>query len=108
MTENLKNNELDNDACSGTSAAAGCPQLAGQRGKKRRRLFRQTIFYDWCKACGICIAFCPQQVFSKNEQGKPQVVRADACIGCGFCEIHCPDFAITVTERDPESEADKS
>ncbi|RJX27205.1 MAG: ferredoxin family protein [Desulfurivibrio sp.] len=70
---------------------------AAARGKRGRR-FGQTIFYDWCKACGICIAFCPQQVFRANDQGKPLAARPEKCTGCGFCEIHCPDFAITIVE----------
>lgn len=70
--------------------------------KKGIKLFTQTIFYDWCKACGICAAFCPKQVFRLHEKGKPLVERPDACIGCLFCEMHCPDFAITISDRYPE------
>jgi 2-oxoglutarate ferredoxin oxidoreductase subunit delta len=102
MSENLKNGEPDNDPCQdvimGKTADNDCRQVTGQEKEKGSRLFSQTIFYDWCKACGICIAFCPQQVFSTNEQGKPVVAQPDACVGCGFCEIHCPDFAITIAE----------
>ncbi len=70
--------------------------------KKGKKLFTQTIFHDWCKACGICIRFCPKQVFEKNGEGKPVVVRPDLCIGCRFCETHCPDFAIAISERFPD------
>jgi 2-oxoglutarate ferredoxin oxidoreductase subunit delta len=69
------------------------------KGVKR---FTQTIYRDWCKGCGICIAFCPTKVFDRDETGKAVAARADACIGCRFCELHCPDFAITVTERYPD------
>lgn len=67
--------------------------------QKGIKLFSQTIFYDWCKACGICIAFCPKEVFGRNEEGKPVIERPDDCIGCRFCELHCPDFAITIGQR---------
>ncbi|MCB2181149.1 MAG: 4Fe-4S binding protein [Desulfobulbaceae bacterium] len=67
--------------------------------KKGKKFFSQTIFYDWCKACGICIAFCPQNVFTRSETGKPLVENSDECIGCRFCELHCPDFAITISSR---------
>lgn len=70
--------------------------------KKGLKLFSQTIFYDWCKACGICIAFCPKKVFDRDEEGKPVIERPDDCIGCRFCELHCPDFAITIKERYPD------
>ena len=106
MSENLKSGESENDSgqniITGNTADNGGRQLTAQLKKKQLKLFSQTIFYDWCKACGICIAFCPEQVFSRNEQGKPLVAQPDACIGCGFCEIHCPDFAITITERTVE------
>ena len=67
--------------------------------KKGLKFFSQIIFYDWCKACGICIAFCPKKVFDRSEEGKPVIQRPDDCIGCRFCELHCPDFAITIKER---------
>jgi len=62
-------------------------------------LFDQIIFRDWCKACGICIAFCPKAVYSKGEDGKPLIDKPEDCNGCRFCELHCPDFAITIKER---------
>ena len=73
------------------------------RGKARakKKKFTQTIYLDWCKACGICIAFCPNRVFDSDENGRPIVARPDACIGCRFCEQHCPDFAISISELYP-------
>ncbi|NIQ37702.1 MAG: 4Fe-4S dicluster domain-containing protein [Proteobacteria bacterium] len=71
------------------------------RGKSKRkdRDFKIDIYNAWCKACGICMAFCPTRVFTEGEDGYPQVTSPKACIGCGWCEIHCPDFAITVREK---------
>jgi 2-oxoglutarate ferredoxin oxidoreductase subunit delta len=66
---------------------------------KPKQFFDQIIFLDWCKACGICIAFCPKHVFEINAAGKSVVKNSDDCIGCRFCEVHCPDFAITIKER---------
>ena len=66
---------------------------------KARELYDQIIFRDWCKACGICIAFCPKNVIGRDSNGTPVIERPDDCIGCRFCEIHCPDFAITIQER---------
>ncbi len=67
-----------------------------------KKLFKQEIFQDWCKACGICIAFCPVNVFDKDEQGRPVIKDPDACTGCRFCELHCPDFAISILDRYPD------
>lgn len=70
--------------------------------KKGTKLFIQIIYRDWCKACGICVAFCPTGVYDRDESGKPLAARPDDCIGCRFCELHCPDFAITIEERYPD------
>lgn len=75
--------------------------------KPRKQHYDQIIFRDWCKACGICSAFCPKEVIGKDKKGAPVIERPDECIGCRFCELHCPDFAITVIER-PEKGADLS
>lgn len=58
-----------------------------------------TINENWCKSCGICIQFCPKNVFISNEQGAPVPKRIDDCIHCKLCELRCPDFAITVKKK---------
>ena len=57
-----------------------------------------NIFRAWCKACGLCVAFCPRQCLSLDAQGNPVVDHAERCHGCRWCELHCPDFAICVRE----------
>jgi 2-oxoglutarate ferredoxin oxidoreductase subunit delta len=47
-----------------------------------------TIFANWCKGCGICVAFCPT--------GVPVVVYPEKCTACHWCDTHCPDLAIIV------------
>ncbi|WP_275804139.1 4Fe-4S dicluster domain-containing protein [Desulfurivibrio dismutans] len=69
----------------------------------KKKSYRQHIFYDWCKACGLCVAFCPKQVYRRNEEGQPVVADAAKCVGCRFCELHCPDFAITISAVDAPS-----
>jgi 2-oxoglutarate ferredoxin oxidoreductase subunit delta len=73
------------------------PGQGNPKGKKRD--FRIDIYETWCKACGICAAFCPTRVFTIGGEGYPHVANREACTGCGWCEIHCPDFAITVREK---------
>lgn len=54
------------------------------------------INYERCKACGICIEYCPKDVFATDSYGKPTLEKLDQCIGCKLCEYRCPDFAIEV------------
>lgn len=52
---------------------------------------------DWCKGCGICVAFCPKKILGlKNE--KIEILDIDNCIKCGQCELRCPDYAIYLEE----------
>lgn len=48
---------------------------------------------EWCKGCGICVAFCPKQVLALEKE-KAVIVNIDSCIKCGLCELRCPDSAI--------------
>lgn len=58
-----------------------------------------TIYADWCKGCGICVAFCPAGVLEQDASGKARVTHESQCVNCGFCELHCPDFAVSVTPK---------
>lgn len=68
--------------------------------------YNVAFYRDWCKACGLCMAFCPKKIILADKNGKPVVKEADKCIGCRFCEMHCPDFVITVSERQPKRRKD--
>ena len=67
-----------------------------KKGKEEPRI---DIYKAWCKACGICVAFCPTGALAKDETGYPYVKEIEKCINCGWCEIRCPDFAITVEKK---------
>ena len=86
--------------CSDAKEAGATPlNGAVERGEGRSgRRFAVSVFAHWCKACGICMAFCPKGVFSPDAEGRSVVTRMEACVGCRFCELHCPDFAIAVKE----------
>jgi 2-oxoglutarate ferredoxin oxidoreductase subunit delta len=62
----------------------------------RSKLKMLHINEEWCKGCGICVSFCPQQVLILNESGKAAVADAGRCTVCLLCEMRCPDLAITV------------
>lgn len=64
--------------------------LTGKRGKSI------YIDYDWCKACGICIEFCPKEVYDYSALGQPVASRAQDCTLCMICVHRCPDFAVTI------------
>jgi|GEM_PF-336512 2-oxoglutarate ferredoxin oxidoreductase subunit delta len=77
------------------------PKSTAKASAKKKKQFDVSFYHDWCKACGICMAFCPQKIIKADKSGKPQIFDVDKCVGCRFCEIHCPDFAITVSDRKP-------
>lgn len=64
-----------------------------------------VIDEDRCKACNLCVAFCPQQCLvlaadNLNVNGyRPAELTADTCTGCGVCAIICPDACITVLRQ---------
>jgi 2-oxoglutarate ferredoxin oxidoreductase subunit delta len=86
------------------------PEAAPQaEAAKLKKHYEIDIYRAWCKACGICAAFCPRECLSLDEEGNPVVTRSERCTGCGWCELHCPDFAISVREclaEMPKEEAD--
>ena len=54
----------------------------------------------WCKGCGICVDFCPKNVFDQPHLNvRPTPARVSDCIGCGLCELRCPDFAISLIKE---------
>ena len=65
------------------------------------------IFKAWCKACGICVAFCPTGALALDETGAPYVKDPEKCATCGLCELRCPDFAITVHEKKSRQEENR-
>lgn len=80
-----------------------------EEGKKKKGRPKIDIYRAWCKACGICVAFCPTNALARDEAGFPYVKDIEKCINCGWCEIRCPDFAITVEQRkDEKKEEGKS
>jgi len=53
---------------------------------------------EWCKGCGICVAFCPREALFLDEKSKAQE-DMEKCTKCGICETFCPDFAISLIKR---------
>ena len=79
-------------------------QVAPPRKARKRARGEVQVFDNWCKGCGICIAFCPQQVFEVNGDGRPRIAHPEKCTGCHWCDTHCPDLAIVVRRIDETEE----
>ncbi|MCL4368742.1 MAG: ferredoxin family protein [Actinobacteria bacterium] len=77
-------------------SATGDDRPTDKGRSKKRKPSEIVIYRDWCKACGICIEFCPTRVFEVGEGGEPIVAHPEECISCDLCELLCPDFAITL------------
>ncbi len=65
--------------------------------EKKKRVVINT---DWCKGCGICVAFCPKEVLVLDDRGKARWAHQENCIRCGLCELRCPDLAIELEEME--------
>jgi 2-oxoglutarate ferredoxin oxidoreductase subunit delta len=63
---------------------------------------RIVITTEKCKACGLCVAFCPQHLIRLSEEidqrGFHPAVSGDTdgCTGCANCAVMCPEVAIKV------------
>ena len=77
--------------------AVAAKQTTAKAPKKKKQKVppKIEIIEEYCKGCGICVAFCPTQTLAM-EGGKAKVVALEKCISCMFCELRCPDFAIAV------------
>lgn len=64
---------------------------------------RVVFYHDWCKQCGICVAFCPRQALAMGADDYPHLVAPERCNSCGLCEFLCPDLAVTVPGRERRS-----
>ena len=64
------------------------------RGCAMEKTKQVIINREWCKGCGICVAFCPKEVLEINEDGKVRWAHPDKCIRCTLCELRCPDLAV--------------
>lgn len=67
------------------------------------KLKKHHIERDWCKGCGICVAFCPKKVLTLDATDKVVAEHPETCICCRLCELRCPDLAIEIETEPPES-----
>ena len=72
------------------------------------KLKEHHIDIEWCKGCGICVAFCPKKVLELNQQEKATAVRVEDCIACRLCELRCPDLAVEVEIEDSKTKGGRN
>ncbi|HPF20377.1 MAG TPA: 4Fe-4S binding protein [Syntrophomonas sp.] len=67
---------------------------------------RVYFHIDQCKACELCVAFCPQGILGLDEKvinilgyHPVSILRAEECTGCGICALMCPDLIIAVEKE---------
>ncbi|MBK7092104.1 MAG: ferredoxin [bacterium] len=54
----------------------------------------------WCKACGICIGFCPHKVFTSDRGGKPIITHPKQMHPMrDLPAARCPDLTIVSNEK---------
>ena len=69
-----------------------------------------TINAEGCKACQLCMDFCPRQCIALSEQlnsrgyHPAQFVHGAKCSGCRICATMCPDVCIEVFRSDAPEE----
>jgi 2-oxoglutarate ferredoxin oxidoreductase subunit delta len=79
-----------------------------------RRQGRVEVDANRCKACGLCMEFCPKDCFEKghglNPLGfVPIRYREDSdCTACGNCAWMCPDMALRIWALDETAAAEAS
>ncbi len=67
-----------------------------------KKRFEVLINGEHCKACGVCLEFCPQDVLGVSEQRNKagfypvEVKKPEECTGCGHCALMCPDACIEI------------
>jgi 2-oxoglutarate ferredoxin oxidoreductase subunit delta len=71
--------------------------------QKKKGTMEISIERKWCKNCGICVEFCPKNVFTLGKLNEPIISASEDCTNCHLCELRCPEFAITVIETEAKA-----
>lgn len=58
---------------------------------------------DFCSRCGVCVAVCPFEAISKDEEQNKIILDVEKCRVCGLCVSACPLSAIDLVYYDVDS-----
>jgi len=58
---------------------------------------------DYCSRCGICVAVCPFEAISRDEEHNKIILDVEECRVCGLCVTACPLSAIDLVYYDVDS-----
>jgi heterodisulfide reductase subunit A len=83
------------DTVAQASAAAARAMAMISKGSVEIEAATAIIEEDFCSGCKTCIAMCPYNAISFNEERKTSVINEALCKGCGTCAATCPSGAIT-------------
>jgi 2-oxoglutarate ferredoxin oxidoreductase subunit delta len=70
----------------------------------RRKLKEHHIQVEWCKGCGICVAFCPKSVLEMDENDKAKALRPPSYVlhaACAPCDVRIWRFRWIQKRADP-------
>ncbi len=74
----------------------------------KKRLKKHHINREWCKGCGICVAFCPKNVLELDKRSIAVAARLERCIACRMCELRCPDLAVDVITEEIQEKGESN
>ncbi|MGQ9571699.1 MAG: 4Fe-4S binding protein [Dehalococcoidia bacterium] len=78
-------------------ASAGAAEALAliDMGKVEIEAATAVVDAEACSGCKICLALCPYNAITFNEEEKVSEINDILCKGCGVCVAACPSAAIT-------------
>ena len=81
------------------------------KAKAASRVVRIIVDAEKCKACELCVKFCPKGFMRLSEATNrrgfhiAECTDLEACTACAACAVMCPDTAIEITVEEHEADS---